>query len=292
MRILLCTGGSPHGQAALRLGASLAQGSPEAATLFGVVERPVDRPLVERALEEGREWLAGAPEPGIQTREGHASQEILAEAAREPYDLLVVGTRGRRGVTRFLLGSTAERIVRQATVPVLLVQGERDSVERMLICTAAGEPALASVEFGGRVAKLAGAQVTVLHVMSQVLATPVVPHAGALQVMPQTPAPPDEPGGQFADLKASAEQLIKDGAPEGMHLEEALGILAELSVPAEARVRHGLVIDEILAEIHEGDHDMVVVGSQQTRGWARFLLNDLGQQIIDCTDRPVLVASS
>ena len=83
---------------------------------------------------------------------------------------------------------------------------------------------------------------------------------------------------------------MKGGTPEGMHLEQALAILTELAVPAQARVRHGLVIDEILAEIYEGDHDMVVVGSQQTGGWTRFLLNDLSQQIIDCTDRPVLVA--
>jgi nucleotide-binding universal stress UspA family protein len=289
MRILLCTGGSPHGQNALHLGASLAQRSPTAATLLGVVERPGERAQVVRALEEGREWLAGAPEPRIQTREAHASEEILAEAARERYDLLVVGTRGRRGITRFLLGSTAERIVRHASVPVLLVQGERDSVERVLISTAAGGRALASVEFGGRVAQLAGARVTVLHVMSQVLATPVLPPAGALQVMPQTPAPPDEPGGRFADLKASAEQLMKNGTPEGMHLQEALGTLAELSVPAEARVRHGLIVDEILAEIHQGDHDMVVVGFRPAEGWTRFLLDDVSQQIIDCTDRPVLV---
>ena len=174
-------------------------------------------------------------------------------------------------------------------MPVLLVQGERDSVERMLICTAAGEQGLASVGFGGRVAHLAGARITVLHVMSQVLATPVLPRAGALQVMPQTPAPPDEPGAQLSDLKASAEQLRRDGTPEGMHLEQALGILKGLSVPAEARVLHGLVIDEILAEVHEGDHDMVVVGSRSVRGWTRFLLDDLSQQIIDCADRPVLV---
>lgn len=292
MRILLCTGGSPHGQAALRLGASLAKGSPEAATLLGVVERPADRGHVERALEEGREWLAGAPEPQIQIREGHASEEILAEAALEPYDLLIVGTRGRRGITRFLLGSTAERIVRQASVPVLLVQGDREPIRRVLVCTAGGEPGLASVELAGRVAKLAGAQVTVLHVMSQVLATPVLPHARALQVMPQIPAPPDEPGGKFADLKASADQLIGGRSPEGIHLKQALAILAEMAVPAEARVRHGLIIDEILTEIHEGDHDLVVVGAREAEGWTRFLLNDLSKQIIDCTDRPVLVARS
>jgi nucleotide-binding universal stress UspA family protein len=258
--------------------------------LLGVVERPGDRAQVERALREGREWLAGAPEPQIKIREGYPAEEILDEAASEAYDLLVVGTRGRRGITRLLLGSTAERIARQATVPVLLAQGSRDSVERILVCTAGGEPGLAAVELGGRVAGLAGAQVTVLHVMSQVLATPVSPHAGVLQVMPQTPAPPEEPTGQMADLDASAEQLMSGDTPEGEHLRQALTTLTDLGIPAVARVRHGLIIDEILAEIHEGDHDIVIVGTRSADGWMRFLVNDLGQQIIGCTDRPILVA--
>ncbi len=42
-------------------------------------------------------------------------------------DLIVLGTHGRRGVRRMLLGSDAEQILRIATVPVLLVRGERET---------------------------------------------------------------------------------------------------------------------------------------------------------------------
>jgi nucleotide-binding universal stress UspA family protein len=292
MHILLCTDGSSHGQSALRFGATLARGSPEPATLLGVIERPGDRAQVERALQEGRDWLADAPEPRIRTREGQASRQILEEAASGEYDMLVMGTRGRRGITRFLLGSTAERLAEQAAVPVLLVQGGHDAVERILVCTAGGKPGLVAVELAGRVAQLTGAQVTVLHVMSQLPASPILPHAAVLKVMPQTPAPSDVPDAQIRDLHASAEDLMKGNTPEGSHLREALDILAALDVPAQARVRHGLVIDEILDETCQEDYNLVVVGSQPSGGWMRFLLDDVSQQIIDCTDRPVLVARS
>ncbi|KTD57121.1 universal stress protein [Legionella sainthelensi] len=50
--------------------------------------------------------------------------EIIVEAAKEwPADLLVIGTHGRRGFSRFFLGSVAENIVRIAPTPVLLVRG-------------------------------------------------------------------------------------------------------------------------------------------------------------------------
>lgn len=290
MHILLCTDGSPHGQAALRFGASLARGSRKPATLLGVIERPQHRAQVERALQAGKGWLEDAPEPQIKVREGQASKQILEEAASCECDMVVVGTRGRRGVTRFLLGSTAKRIIERSAVPVLLVQGRHDAVKRILVCTAGGKPGLVAITVAGRVARLAGAQVTVLHVMSQLPASPVLPHAGALKLMPQTPAPSHSSDAQIGDLDASAEELMKGSTREGVHLREALAILADMDVPAQARVRHGLVLDEILDEICQEDYDLVAVGSQPHGGWMRFLLDDVSQHIIDCTDRPVLVA--
>jgi nucleotide-binding universal stress UspA family protein len=50
-------------------------------------------------------------------------EQVTAEAERWKADLIVLGTHGRRGVRRTLLGSTAEMVVRQASVPVLLVRG-------------------------------------------------------------------------------------------------------------------------------------------------------------------------
>ena len=53
--------------------------------------------------------------------------DVVAEQAKAfEADLIVVGTHGRRGMSRLLLGSDAEMIVRKATVPVLLVRAKED----------------------------------------------------------------------------------------------------------------------------------------------------------------------
>ena len=290
MRILLCTDGSLHGQAALRFGALLARGSSEPATLLGVVEKPGERARIERALDEGSRWLAGTPEPHTRIREGQAAVQILKEASPEAYDLVVVGARGRRGITRLLIGSTAQRVAAQARLPVLVVRGDRRTVERMLICTGGREPGLSVVEFGGRVAKLVDAKVTVLHVMSQLTASPMLPEAGVLKVMPQTPAPPDPEHLRLEELEASAEELMAGGTREGVHLRQALDILADKGVTARALVRHGLVVDEVGAEIEEGDYDLVVAGTQRAVGWMRLFLKDVAEEIADCcSQRPFLI---
>jgi len=54
---------------------------------------------------------------------------ILEYAAENEADVIVMGTHGRRGVDRWLLGSVTERIVRTADVPVLTVRGEAKTEE-------------------------------------------------------------------------------------------------------------------------------------------------------------------
>jgi nucleotide-binding universal stress UspA family protein len=51
------------------------------------------------------------------------SDVIVAQARKARADLIVMGTHGRRGVTRLVLGSDSEGVVRSAPVPVLLVKG-------------------------------------------------------------------------------------------------------------------------------------------------------------------------
>jgi len=54
---------------------------------------------------------------------GPAADTIVREARKQRADLIVLGTHGRRGVRRLVLGSDAEQVVRTASVPVLLVRG-------------------------------------------------------------------------------------------------------------------------------------------------------------------------
>jgi nucleotide-binding universal stress UspA family protein len=61
--------------------------------------------------------------PEIYTSGYHVADTIAELARNWKADLMVVGTHGRRGVTRLLLGSVAERVVRVAPCPLLLVRG-------------------------------------------------------------------------------------------------------------------------------------------------------------------------
>jgi len=55
--------------------------------------------------------------------QGPPAQAILTACEQVKADLIVMGTHGRRGVSRVLLGSVAEKVVRLATVPVLTIRG-------------------------------------------------------------------------------------------------------------------------------------------------------------------------
>ena len=62
---------------------------------------------------------------------GHRLGEVVAdEAGTWQADLIVVGTHGRRGVGRVLLGSGAEQVLRMAPVPVLAIRGEEQAQAR------------------------------------------------------------------------------------------------------------------------------------------------------------------
>lgn len=77
----------------------------------------------ETALERVRE-LADEADVGVETVivDGSPSKEIVRYAEDDDCDLVVMGTHGRGGIDRLLLGSVAERVVRSSQVPVLTVR--------------------------------------------------------------------------------------------------------------------------------------------------------------------------
>ena len=56
---------------------------------------------------------------------GRAAEIIVAQAKKWRADIIVIGTHGRRGVRRLVMGSDAEEVVRTSPVPVLLVRPKR-----------------------------------------------------------------------------------------------------------------------------------------------------------------------
>jgi nucleotide-binding universal stress UspA family protein len=271
MKILMCTDGSPHSEVTLRYGALIAQADGGEVTILGVAERPPERGAIKRALEEGEAILTSANlKPLLKLREGHPAEEILKETEERDYDLLIAGAKGRWGITRFLLGSTALRLAQYSQIPVLLVKGERSSLKKILICTAGGEQGEADTHIGSHLAHLLQATTTVLHVMSQV---PLTSKAIKYLEMPTT-------------------ELVQQDTPEAIHLRRCLEIMKEIGARGECKIRRGLVVDEILAEAEEGDYDLIVIGAHVAKGFMHFLLDDVTRQVITYIKRPVLVVRS
>lgn len=146
-RIILATDFSERAGAAERQAVDLARALGAELVLVHVVsEAPLWREGlysrdVRAVFEAQRRWATetlasraraltadGVVSRGV-VRVGPAWDEIVRLAAEEKADLLVVGTQGRTGLERLLLGSVAERVIRRAPCPVLTVRPDTTDEE-------------------------------------------------------------------------------------------------------------------------------------------------------------------
>lgn len=268
MRFLLCTNGYPYAGRALDLGVDVARKVASAVDILVVAEHDREEAACEMAEMAAAELeVAGVPVT-IHQRAGRLADEVVNQARVAPYNLVIIGSRGRRGVVRLLLGSVALHVTEHAPASVLVVKGRARHLRQFLVCSSAGPVSEHTVQFAGRLARALEASVTLLHVMSQL---PL-----ALDALP-------------GDLEASAEELIRRGSREGVHLGRMLQLLAAEGQIGRAVVRHGLVLDEIISESREGQYDLLVIGAHVTPGLDARLVDDLSADILLAANRPVLV---
>lgn len=121
-RVVVPTDFSACAEEAWALAQRVAQVSGSELVLVHVLEAPLD----SEARETLEQWAAKARQRGLKARTvvrtGTPHQEIVALATDERADLVVIGTHGRGGLNRALLGSVADRVVRLAPCPVLTVR--------------------------------------------------------------------------------------------------------------------------------------------------------------------------
>ena|SRR5687768_8948356 len=98
-------------------------------------EAYVSRQTYERIAAEGRTAaqrrlerpIARARKAGVRARgrvlEGSTHEQIVRSAKRERVDLIVMGTQGRTGLAKLLIGSVASRVIATASCPVVTVRG-------------------------------------------------------------------------------------------------------------------------------------------------------------------------
>lgn len=231
--------------------------------ILGVAENPDSAEPLRVALEQRRD-TAGFTKADLHVRFGNPAEQIAAEQAESLYEMLVLTPRSQtkpaRARTRRLavidtrvmakrLGDTLMSVLEHAEVPVLVVKGERSSLDRLLICTAAGEPGKSDVRTGGRLARMLGATVTLLYVTKESQAPSSVARS---------------------------------------HLDRAAATLRAIDVDCQVKIQSAATpVAGILAEVEADNYDLIVIGSHGPR--SRFGLNDVMLQVLSKSDRPVLV---
>ncbi|RIK38084.1 MAG: hypothetical protein DCC55_22220 [Chloroflexi bacterium] len=219
-------------------------------TILGVASDPAAAEALSEQMKR-RQQEAGLQQAELRIRYGNPVEQIAIEKHEMLYEFLLLAAEDQSGTFSGRLGSTVSALLETADLPVLVTKTTQTRAERILICTAVGEPGKQDVQVGGRLARSLGATVTVLHVTR-----------GARET------------GRLAQI----------------HLERALATLRALEVAAEIKVRTASTATEgILAEAHTGAYGLIVVGHHGPHARSIFGRDDVTLQVLANANVPVLV---
>src|SRR5437899_4700091 len=224
MKILICSDGMPAADNATRLGALLAGPSRAETTLLGIAEKAEDEPRLRQALQKQAEWLHEKNvSPQIALGAGDPVRQIVDLTTKTKYDLVIIGARKTGSTGPHWRSEKTYEVIKSISPPVLVAMGEWAQLKRFLLCTGGKEFIEEAVQLTGKLAAAVGASVTLLHVMA-------------------------EPPAIYADLVRLEEdvtRLLESNSELGLNLRRQKEELEHLGVPAEVRVRHGIVLDQV-----------------------------------------------
>jgi nucleotide-binding universal stress UspA family protein len=243
----------------------------DARTLDGAPHLDEIRAERTAMVEAVCERLAGADVPvedAVLTGVPH--REILDYAASRDVDLVAMGSHGRTGVERYLMGSVAEKVVRLSDAPVLTVRAEDDGpvtypYAEVLTPTDGSEQAGVAAELGIDLAARYGAR---LHALS-VVDTAV----WGGNVRPS----------EFLDSVDGAAQTAVERVADA----------ARGAVPAvSTAVERGHPYEVINSYVRANDVDIVVMGTHGRSGLERYLLGSITEKVVRTSPVPVLTVRS
>ena len=238
----------------------------------------------ERIVRELQQFLAVDALTGVRlafetTEAPDVHEEILVHADRLPADLIVMGTHGRSGFERLMLGSVTERVLRKARRPVLTVPAGspdagasgRGAFDRILCAVDFSECSMAALGYAASLAEESQARLAVLHVIE--LAPPAYD--------PLVGPPIDLPGYRQACETAGRERL-RNVIP--MAIRTSTSIAAGI----EEMVVCGKPHHEILRIAEEWRSDLIVLGVHGRNVVDRLLFGSTVEPVVRRAHCPVL----
>jgi nucleotide-binding universal stress UspA family protein len=257
--------------------------------------------LVEYATEEdGNRALAPARRNaetlgiGFETRFAEGRQMsvgdgIVQVCLEENCDLIVMGTHGREGIEHLLLGSVAERVTRQAHVPVMLIRNPRDNktttednlkLEHILVAIDGSPQSQQALSTANNLGAKLGASLEVLYVIPDL--PPMTGYTG-MEFAPMIDYDRYE-----KDLEAESKAIIASALKQLEALPTKVSDVRSSSLPAK-----GLSLgNRILQTALERGTDLIVLGTHGYSFIDRLLLGSVAQTVSHHSKIPVLLVPS
>jgi nucleotide-binding universal stress UspA family protein len=270
MRWLICTNGEERYDQAAIFAVSLIDPIEDDVVLLGIQQNG-QNPELNHSLEMVEKTLEKTQVKQI-IFSGDPVDLIEKVAQSEQADIVVYGSRGRRGLSRLILGSVAAYFEHHLHCSLLFVRDKPVPLQKILVSISLSPESEKPMILARKLAQITGASVTLLHVMSQ---------------LPLTDNAITDP------LHMTAEEAIIQDTIEGKHLEKGLNILRASNIPTAPVLRHGLVLDEIIEELRDNDHQLLIIGAHRTPPdlpLANLLIEDMADTILMHTRCPVLIA--
>ena len=285
--ILVPTDGSDVSESAARRAFALAAQLDATVHLLGVVDTNVvaggsylggSSHIRERLHEAANTWVgrlsADATDRGIEhvtaVETGVPAATIIDYAAEHGIDVIAMGTAGRGGVARMVVGSVTDKVVRTAPVPVLTVNQRvleatnDDAITSLLLPTDGSDPAEAAARRGLDLAARLGATVHILSAAD----TDV---AGGL-------LPLDDPDDITDQLLDRADDNCASIATEA----------ADRGLDVVTVTREGTPAGEIVEYTADNDIDMIVMGTQGRGGFERLVVGSVADSVVRKAPVPVM----
>ena len=242
-------------------------------------DRPVKTDTEEEIEAQGylesrrREMEGEGLKVEIRLAHGPAAEEILAAAGHD-VDLIAMSTHGRSGVTRWLFGSVAEKVLHAAVCPLLLVRAKEGGGEwrregtigRILVPLDGSPLSLSALPAIEELAKALGASLILFH------AVPLLGLQAGAEMPPST--------GEILDqLQAQAHQFLLKMVQE----------VKERGLKAESRVSLGFAADEIVRAADASAADLIAMGTHGRSGLGRWVIGSVALGVLHRTKLPCLL---
>lgn len=232
----------------------------------------------QAAVEDLRRFLEPAREARIdhevEVREGDPWREVVDTAEEMEADLVVIGTHGRGGLDRYVLGSVAEKLVRTLSCSVLTVSREEGHtwaapglISRIVCATDFSESSTEALRLAGVVAERHSAEIVLLNVVENTLEFGDPTYLSMADLGPVK-----------QDMEAFAIEKLRQQITE----------LVPMGVKATPQVVSGRAFREILRVATDERADLIVIGAQGHGFIEHMLAGSNAQHVIRGATCPVL----